>query len=365
MALIKASENGDTETVAMLLENGADVNATDKWGRTALLWASHYGYTEIVKMLLKEGADVDASDNNGDMALIGATVYGHTEIVKKLLEAGANANAQNRKSDSGETALSEARYFERTEIVELLEKQIRLDESPQSSAAKMPPPAAGGEEEQNICPICRDDENPMNNDNSIRTPCKHTFHKECLKEWCQTSNTTCPSCRTDISQTCSIGLGVQQSDDDWSDSGSDSSNGNLTVASDDSAGQRWLEERREWNRQHDADVGRRRQQGLPIHWMDQTYSERRLIAEQEEAEERRQRRLRQPGITQRSNETRRRRQEEEASREAAAREAAAQRQATAKEEREARIARRRKGGKRKTKKATRKSKRNTKKNKRK
>ena len=50
-ALIKASENGHTETVAMLLEKGADVNAKTNWGDTALIQASYYGHTEIVKLL--------------------------------------------------------------------------------------------------------------------------------------------------------------------------------------------------------------------------------------------------------------------------------------------------------------------------
>ena len=96
MALIKASENGDTETVKMLLEKGADVNAktTDYFGVTALIQASKNGHTEIVKKLLAtKGILVNQEDNYGSVALIKASYNGHTEIVKLLLDAGANINA--------------------------------------------------------------------------------------------------------------------------------------------------------------------------------------------------------------------------------------------------------------------------------
>ena len=96
MALIKASENGDTETVKMLLEKGADVNAKtmDYFGVTALIQASYYGHTEIVKKLLAtKGILVNKKDNYGSTALIKASHEGHPEIVRLLLDAGANINA--------------------------------------------------------------------------------------------------------------------------------------------------------------------------------------------------------------------------------------------------------------------------------
>ena len=43
-----ASIEGHTETVAMLWEKGADVNAKDKDAMTAFHWASNNGHTEIV-----------------------------------------------------------------------------------------------------------------------------------------------------------------------------------------------------------------------------------------------------------------------------------------------------------------------------
>ena len=119
MALIKASRDGHTETVAMLLEKGADVNAKDNGGYTALLWASHDGHTEIVAMLLDNGANVNVKDNDGFTALYWASQNGHTEIVAMLLENkyGTDVNA---KSINGQTALHSASNNGHTEIVTML-----------------------------------------------------------------------------------------------------------------------------------------------------------------------------------------------------------------------------------------------------
>ena len=115
--LIQASRNGRTETVAMLLEKGADMNATDNYGETVLQWASENGHTEIVKMLLEKGADVNAKRNCGNAALSSASYGGYTEIVKMLLKNGAIVNAED---NHGWTALQLASENGRIEIVKML-----------------------------------------------------------------------------------------------------------------------------------------------------------------------------------------------------------------------------------------------------
>jgi hypothetical protein len=59
-------------------------------------------------------------------------------------------------------------------------------------------------EEQGLCGDCSICQEPMNNVNVlIATDCNHTFHKDCLREWCQNqANTKCPLCRKPISNTC-------------------------------------------------------------------------------------------------------------------------------------------------------------------
>ena len=48
-----ASENGHTEVVKLLLDTGADVNAQNADGETALIIASRYGNKEIAELLKK------------------------------------------------------------------------------------------------------------------------------------------------------------------------------------------------------------------------------------------------------------------------------------------------------------------------
>jgi len=55
--LLDACEDGDLEKVKQLLENGADVNAKDKDGLTALMYASYNGHKEVVELLKSYSAE--------------------------------------------------------------------------------------------------------------------------------------------------------------------------------------------------------------------------------------------------------------------------------------------------------------------
>ena len=54
--MILAARNGRNDFVSLLLEKGADPDAADNDGRTAMHYASEAGFTEIVEMLLMAGA---------------------------------------------------------------------------------------------------------------------------------------------------------------------------------------------------------------------------------------------------------------------------------------------------------------------
>ena len=127
-ALSMASYSGHTDIVAKLLERGANVNAIDNNGSTALFQASvsfdlERGEPEVVAMLLDAGADVNVKKPDGRTALQMASWYGHMEVVEILLEQpGIDVNAQDNR---GNTALQHAINKGHIEIVELLsgEKQ--------------------------------------------------------------------------------------------------------------------------------------------------------------------------------------------------------------------------------------------------
>ena len=100
--LIQAAGDGNYKDVKRLLEAGANMEATNNYGATALIGAAQSGYENIVKLLLEAGANMEATNAYGYTALIGAAVNGEADIVKLLLDAGANTEATDKY---GNTAL--------------------------------------------------------------------------------------------------------------------------------------------------------------------------------------------------------------------------------------------------------------------
>ncbi|KAI9766558.1 MAG: hypothetical protein M1839_004885 [Geoglossum umbratile] len=87
--LYYASQASLVESVKLLLEKGADVNAQGGRHGNALQAASSYGYNQIVRQLLEKGADVNAQGGLYGNALQAASFYGHDQTVQRLLEKGA------------------------------------------------------------------------------------------------------------------------------------------------------------------------------------------------------------------------------------------------------------------------------------
>jgi ankyrin repeat protein len=69
MAAIGNNERRSAEAVKVLLEIGADVNAPDQEGKTALFTAAARGYVSIIQMLADKGAKVDVRNRKGQTAL--------------------------------------------------------------------------------------------------------------------------------------------------------------------------------------------------------------------------------------------------------------------------------------------------------
>jgi ankyrin repeat protein len=83
------SKPGHLTAVKLLLENGADVHALNKWRETPLLTAANHGQAGAVEALLRAGADPCKCTDTGWSPLSIAAYKGHDDVVRLLLEEGA------------------------------------------------------------------------------------------------------------------------------------------------------------------------------------------------------------------------------------------------------------------------------------
>ncbi|MEQ8330372.1 MAG: ankyrin repeat domain-containing protein [Longimicrobiales bacterium] len=86
-ALMSAAGADRAETVALLVDAGADVDRTDSMGDPALNWAAYMGASEAVAVLLARGATPSVRSVHGD-ALGIALRRGHRAIVDRLVAVG-------------------------------------------------------------------------------------------------------------------------------------------------------------------------------------------------------------------------------------------------------------------------------------
>jgi uncharacterized protein len=108
-AMVYAAARGFDVIVRRLLDAGVDVNKRAGNDLTALMWAAGHddgvgpaAVERVIDLLLAHGAELDAADNRGRTALMIASALGHAPTVGLLLQRGAD---RARKDKDGKTVL--------------------------------------------------------------------------------------------------------------------------------------------------------------------------------------------------------------------------------------------------------------------
>ena len=114
-----AASRGDKDAVRTLLKDGADVNAPQGDGMTALHWAAERGDLELTSLLVYGGANVAAVTRIGQYTPLHiAARSGSAGVVKALVDARSNVNAAS--APSGATPLHLAASSGSVEAVRIL-----------------------------------------------------------------------------------------------------------------------------------------------------------------------------------------------------------------------------------------------------
>ncbi len=119
LTVAEAAERANWAQVLRLVQAGADVNAVQPDGMTALHWAAYHGHADITQQLIAAEANVNAKTRYEVTPLSIACTVGKPQIVQHLLAAEANANAE---LPGGETPLMIAARAGDTKAVRLLLK---------------------------------------------------------------------------------------------------------------------------------------------------------------------------------------------------------------------------------------------------
>ena len=115
--LVDAVKSGDTAAAVALLATGADANAAEADGTTALHWAVHRGDVELVRRLLRAGARVNVKNEYGATPMSEAAVIADPAMIEALLAAGADVESPNA---DGQTALMVVARTSRVDAARLL-----------------------------------------------------------------------------------------------------------------------------------------------------------------------------------------------------------------------------------------------------
>ncbi|CAM3238665.1 ankyrin repeat domain-containing protein [Paenibacillus taichungensis] len=110
--LLKAAEGRDTESIEKWIQEGANINAQDQSGRTAVMIATYNNDLASATMLIEAGADVNVQDDMKNNPFLYAGAEGYLDILKLTIEAGADPAITNRYGGTALIPASEHGYVD-------------------------------------------------------------------------------------------------------------------------------------------------------------------------------------------------------------------------------------------------------------
>lgn len=122
--LVAAAAAGDVAAIRAALAAGANADARDTTGATALLVAARAGHSSAFQTVLDAGADVDLQDDDLANPFLWAGAEGRLDILRLANEAGADPGITNRY---GGVALIPASERGHVEVVRYLLAETDVD----------------------------------------------------------------------------------------------------------------------------------------------------------------------------------------------------------------------------------------------
>ncbi|KAJ5627149.1 hypothetical protein N7528_004576 [Penicillium herquei] len=116
-ALSFAAQEGHSDVVKLLLENGATIDSKDAFQQTPLSFAAEEDHLDVVKLLLEKGADRDSRDIDQRTPLLIAARRGYSDLVDLFLGVKAEVEAKDKYQ---QTPLSVAAWKGHSDVVKLL-----------------------------------------------------------------------------------------------------------------------------------------------------------------------------------------------------------------------------------------------------
>lgn len=113
-----AARQNDLDTLQMLIKAGAKVDRATRYGVTPIYLASMNGNAAMIDTLIRAGVDPNTANPGGETALMTATRTGSMDAVRLLIERGANVNA--KEGTRGQTALMWAVLENHPDVARLL-----------------------------------------------------------------------------------------------------------------------------------------------------------------------------------------------------------------------------------------------------